>query len=238
MIEGGAAFAAEEQLAVIATGDVTIRGEGKLRSVFQGLIYTEGDLSAEDTTLLGVFVANGSDSQVRLHDVRVLHYAEYGEFKVDGVAFVVFFDDSGYSGDPSGEKSLILLTVDERDADTVREARGTKEEGGSGTEGSMPDGGERTVPPPIPLYLPLIRGRMATSVDGVLTTDWTELDAGQVEAVVYGVQGDAWENLVFTNFEADPNLKIVKEIRTSFVFDLNRFLVPTSQSRLIYWNSY
>ena len=46
-----------------------------------------------------------------VRDVRVLHHAEYGDFKIDGVAFLIFYDGTGYSGDSTGEKTLILLAL-------------------------------------------------------------------------------------------------------------------------------
>lgn len=239
-VDGGAAFAADDQIAILAAGDVRIAGEGQNSSIFQGLIYSGGDLYAENTTLLGVFVANGEGDrgQVHLKDVRVLHHAEYGEFKVDGLAFVVYYNSPDYTSDPSGEKTLLLISVDESDIGPIREAIGSYTPEREGNDQPASGQSEIIVPPPIENYLPMIRGRQATSVDGVLVSDWVELTDDQLLAALWGIQGEVWDRLAFTDYEADPTIPMAREIRTSFVFDLNQFLVPSSQSRLIHWDSY
>lgn len=75
----GASLAGGNEVALVASDDVTVRGNGSDRSYFQGLIYTEGDLIADSVTLLGAFVANREStsvdpgSRMTLRDSRVVH---------------------------------------------------------------------------------------------------------------------------------------------------------------------
>jgi len=55
---GGSALASDNVAALISRGDVTLEGGG---SFFQGLVYTEGNLTARDVTLLGTLIANSPE---------------------------------------------------------------------------------------------------------------------------------------------------------------------------------
>jgi hypothetical protein len=62
-VKGGAnVFTTDQQVAIVAKGDVDIRGDGKSNSVFAGMIYTEGNFKAEDISLFGAFIANGKQT--------------------------------------------------------------------------------------------------------------------------------------------------------------------------------
>ncbi len=59
---GGSQLASDNVAALLSRGDVTLKGGG---SFFQGLVYTEGNLTAQDVTLLGTLIANSPEgSQV------------------------------------------------------------------------------------------------------------------------------------------------------------------------------
>lgn len=85
-IEGGATLSAQNQVAIVAEGDVIVHGSGD-GSLFQGLIYTEGDLVAEDITLLGAFVANrdggtlNPGSRLKMKNAKVVHKPGFSSFE-------------------------------------------------------------------------------------------------------------------------------------------------------------
>lgn len=261
-IDGGASFAADDQLAIVAQGDVTISGQGADRSVFQGLIYTEGNLYAESTTLLGVFVANGestalhSGSTVLLKDAGVIHYPEYGNFHLDGSGYLFYQEpnvqtiltggeeepepyplNGTYTNDSSGEKTLFLFSADEADAITIDEAVGQSSRDGAGAEDGNGNGSAETLSWTIDLepYIAVVKGRKAKSVDGVIVSEWTELTPEEVRLHMEQMQGFFGESVVLKQYKADPDLKIVREIRTSFDFNLNEFLATESGTRIISW---
>lgn len=49
------------------------------------------------------------------------------------------------------------------------------------------------------------------------------------------MQGSLGESVVLKQYKADPDLKIVREIKTSFDFNLNEFLATESGTRIISW---
>ena len=57
-VHGVSTFGANNQQALVAGGDVRIEGQGRNRSTFQGIIYTEGDFHGKDITLVGALVGN------------------------------------------------------------------------------------------------------------------------------------------------------------------------------------
>lgn len=63
---GGAQLSADNQVALVSTGPVTMVGSG-LSSNFQGLVYTEGGLTADRMSVTGAMVANSATAgDVRL----------------------------------------------------------------------------------------------------------------------------------------------------------------------------
>jgi hypothetical protein len=58
VLDGGAAFSSENQVALIGQGDVALSSDSAQKA-FQGIVYTEGNFSATKISLLGSFVANG-----------------------------------------------------------------------------------------------------------------------------------------------------------------------------------
>jgi hypothetical protein len=57
-IDRGARLDTANTAVLISKGDVTLGGTGKNSSAFQGLIYTEGNFTARNITLLGSYVSN------------------------------------------------------------------------------------------------------------------------------------------------------------------------------------
>jgi len=71
---GGAQLSAENQVAIVATGPVTMQGNGAA-SNFQGLVYTGGRLKADRMSVTGAMVANSAapeDGSVRLTEVAAV----------------------------------------------------------------------------------------------------------------------------------------------------------------------
>lgn len=57
-IHGVSTYGANNQQAIVAKGNVGIDGTDRNHSIFQGVIYTEGDFNAKDVTLVGSLVGN------------------------------------------------------------------------------------------------------------------------------------------------------------------------------------
>ena len=75
-------YGANDQEAIVAQGDISIQGSGRDHSIFQGVLYTEGDFHAEDVTLVGSLVANKSGgSQMELDTCNVLYNAQLMQSK-------------------------------------------------------------------------------------------------------------------------------------------------------------
>jgi hypothetical protein len=70
-----ASFAANEKIAILAKGDVSLQGVGA-GSLFRGMVYTEGKFFADTITIIGCFVSNrpagGTSAQIDLNDVKLL----------------------------------------------------------------------------------------------------------------------------------------------------------------------
>lgn len=73
-LERGSDFAAEDMVALAAGGDVRITGSGSAGSFFHGLVYSEGDIGAQNVTVLGTVVANGPPGKgnLSLRDVNLI----------------------------------------------------------------------------------------------------------------------------------------------------------------------
>lgn len=76
-INGGGEASTDNQAALISGGDITLRGITSEKAKFAGLVYTEGNLSAENFRLAGVFVAAGNSSDVLLKDSELYHVDEH-----------------------------------------------------------------------------------------------------------------------------------------------------------------
>jgi hypothetical protein len=63
-VTNGSSLDASNQICLVSKNDVSLGGSGAASSFFQGLVYTEGNFTAQDITIVGAFVANtpGSSS--------------------------------------------------------------------------------------------------------------------------------------------------------------------------------
>ncbi|MCA9777202.1 MAG: hypothetical protein KC800_10815 [Candidatus Eremiobacteraeota bacterium] len=71
--DGGSSVTSTDQVAVAATGDITLSASDMESNYFQGLLYSEGDVKASDITVVGTVVSNGKngrDGNVELENVR------------------------------------------------------------------------------------------------------------------------------------------------------------------------
>jgi len=88
-VEKGARITSDNELALVAGGDVTLTGTGRDRSAFQGLVYAGGDFRAEQITLLGSFVANKQGastdigSHMRLKNATLIQTSGAADMTVD-----------------------------------------------------------------------------------------------------------------------------------------------------------
>ena len=62
-VEGGAPFEAQANLTLCAMGNVTLSGGGSADHFFQGLVYSEGDIVADNVSVMGALVAPGRSGQ-------------------------------------------------------------------------------------------------------------------------------------------------------------------------------
>jgi cytoskeletal protein CcmA (bactofilin family) len=78
-VQGGASLQSTNQVVLLSQGDIQLSGGGKHTSSFQGLMYTNGQLTANNITLMGIFMANGVSSSMTLHDVDIEQVPVYGQ---------------------------------------------------------------------------------------------------------------------------------------------------------------
>ncbi|MGV8119552.1 MAG: hypothetical protein AB2L14_07315 [Candidatus Xenobiia bacterium LiM19] len=93
-IDRGASLDSTNTAVVISKGDVSLGGKGKDSSAFQGLVYTEGDFKAEQITLLGAFLSNGSgegattqvgstsSGNIAMNNVNLIQVSEYTKINI------------------------------------------------------------------------------------------------------------------------------------------------------------
>lgn len=73
----------DNTVAVMSGGDVTINGAGSYTSSFQGMLYNEGNFTADRVSLLGVFIQNQPDATVRISDSQLVHVDEIANRDID-----------------------------------------------------------------------------------------------------------------------------------------------------------
>lgn len=83
---GGGSAASDNVAALLSAGDVTIQGVSGSPARFEGLIYTEGDLSSDYMQLVGVFLANesGAGSTMSLDNTELIYDPSHSEINVEG----------------------------------------------------------------------------------------------------------------------------------------------------------
>lgn len=77
-IHDGTALQSDNNTAVLAGGDINLSGTDQESSYFQGLLYTEGTLEAEQITLVGTLIARADEggSETTLNNVNLVHNPE------------------------------------------------------------------------------------------------------------------------------------------------------------------
>jgi|GEM_PF-1111902 len=93
-IDRGASLDSTNTAVLISKGDVNLTGKGKDSSAFQGILYTEGNLKAEQITLLGAFLSNASDESgttqigstssgnISMTNVNMVHAPDYTKVSI------------------------------------------------------------------------------------------------------------------------------------------------------------
>ena len=82
-IYGDGEATSDNQAAIIAGGNVVIKGSSSEKAKFAGLIYTEGQLDAENLRLAGVFVAAGDNSSVEFTNTEVYEDPSKSSIKIE-----------------------------------------------------------------------------------------------------------------------------------------------------------
>lgn len=80
-IHGDGDAATDRQAALIADGDIVLRGSTSLKAKFAGLVYTNGQLKTENLRLAGVFVAAGTGSDAELSNTEI--YEDKEAYKIE-----------------------------------------------------------------------------------------------------------------------------------------------------------
>lgn len=83
-INGGGEATTDNQAALVANGDISLRGNASEKAKFAGLIYTKGNLNSENLRLAGVFVAGGNESQVELKNTELYQVEELARLELSG----------------------------------------------------------------------------------------------------------------------------------------------------------
>jgi cytoskeletal protein CcmA (bactofilin family) len=81
-ILGGGEATTDNQAALVANGDIHLRGTPYEKAKFAGLVYAGGNLKSENMRLAGVFVAGGEQSEVVLKDTELYQVAEYAKLEI------------------------------------------------------------------------------------------------------------------------------------------------------------
>jgi len=80
--ESGTSLSGSNKMAILASGDITIRGNN---NYFSGLVYCEGNFSASDVTIVGNTIINSKDStkgKASLNNVTVISNEETADMTI------------------------------------------------------------------------------------------------------------------------------------------------------------
>ena len=87
-LTGQSTLEADSKVAVISQGDLRLEGTGAERSLFSGLVYSEGKITAEQITVVGGLVANNpttpQDATLSVIDSKIINLPEKTKFDVRG----------------------------------------------------------------------------------------------------------------------------------------------------------
>ncbi|MBI3929144.1 MAG: hypothetical protein HY319_26605 [Armatimonadetes bacterium] len=71
---GEGALEADKAVALVAGGNLTIDGDGKDASYFEGIVYSGGErLDIKEATVLGALIGSGEQTNVKAEDARIVH---------------------------------------------------------------------------------------------------------------------------------------------------------------------
>ncbi len=106
-VAGTSSFVGDNKLALLSEGDVAITGTSDNPSHFNGLLYSEGNLSASHTNLVGTVIANdktgGSGGQISLDKSKIIQDSSSSSFNMT----VTTSSSSSTDPIPSGKRSLV-----------------------------------------------------------------------------------------------------------------------------------
>jgi hypothetical protein len=112
-VAGTSSFVGDNKLALLSEGDVAITGTSDNPSHFNGLLYSEGNLSASHTSLVGTVIANdksgGSGGQISLDKSKIIQDSSSSSFNM-----TVTTSSSANSNDPAPAGKLSLLALPTR----------------------------------------------------------------------------------------------------------------------------
>ena len=104
-IQRGAALQATDQVALVSRGKITLDGLNKYSFFFQGLLYSEAEVIANNMTVVGAVIARGA---LELNDVNLVN-APVTVSLVEGLELLNHSDD---------DTVLIAIRVEKRDPET------------------------------------------------------------------------------------------------------------------------
>ncbi|MBI3925717.1 MAG: hypothetical protein HY319_09270 [Armatimonadetes bacterium] len=103
-VHGGSDLSSDNLAAVVSGGDVSFTGTGPEGSYFQGLVYSEGDVLAQQVSLFGALIANAPQgSRIQLEDARLIHVPEHTSLELQledplGTPFFFTYHGAKFSG--------------------------------------------------------------------------------------------------------------------------------------------
>lgn len=71
-----------DNAALVAGGDITIRGQGPASSRFQGLVYSEGSVDISKTTIIGAAVSKAATGVTKLEEVKAIQSPDLTSYKI------------------------------------------------------------------------------------------------------------------------------------------------------------
>lgn len=222
-IHDGAALATDNQIALVAKGDVRVYGRGQNSSHFQGLIYTEGDLEAEDVTLLGSFVANSPasalepGSRLKLKDAGVIYYEQFAKFESEAKIGYLKFEhrEPGYTSPP------VTIPMTAEEYEEWREVVATlgRSNGEMGHDSAPARAFLRDMEDKHGLVNPT-RGR--------------EGEAGEEDGYYEQILNYSGIGTVPLQNSEGQQIQVV-EMEPAFEFDLNEFLSESQRMKIVMW---
>lgn len=230
-IDGGAVLSGENQLAIVAKDDVVVHGSGD-SSLFQGLIYTEGDLIAENITLLGTFVANHPRSSVdpgsrlQLSNANVVYKQEAASFEFSDEHFSWFYGDVG-----AGNGRLYYLTLPGEDFNLLKDLLKNKKYGDPDWEAAVDSIAGAAKLQSVP-----VAGGKVTETD---KTKWAVEPPNMIhDRVIPDMDSVAGFKTVHQGGGVPQKKKVTYGEETiGFSFDINEFISPENKVRVLSWNA-